>query len=528
MSLLQSISDFLESIFKRSSPEVQKKQLMKRLEAELKNFEPPIYQNGNLLPNFAEALNSLYRNTTPLDNLFLTTVSNSDIPRQHRFEAQLIITGYSPADQSALESLTYESRKQEILGEIDAPERVYMRQRKLLERLLKELNAENFKMMDRDILNLRQFVDFCHVGFLPLLQIFDVNYQAGNSSYQPNFSEVPISKAVNVLEDIYYQSAGLKITTTTADQVVALAQLKRGNTLSNQETSLYVTNLKKINYVLTKVLTQDRLKTLIRLAKQNINAEPEVASYTGSPRQEFANMMQSRYEAEEQRIKTELQDERIGSEVSELFKNSELLNFRGYNSEFNFVLQSNTPFSFQWILPIRVLKTFLSVYMSEGIKSLLNDIVIEGFFNNAQYKTNFSQAIYSVINADKLLEEFEESFGEAKRNSIGVMQSYLKDSHKDKDFYKKLERMVIDANNEAHKILQSICSTLCYVYKSVDELIADAKKPSSEIIDNIKVLMTSSRNMENTNLLEKQHTDWHLFFEIMKNYVIINLGESQS
>ena len=51
------------------------------------------------------------------------------------------------------------------------------------------------------------------------------------------------------------------------------------------------------------------------------------------------------------------------------------------------------------------------------------------------------------------------------------------------------------------------------------------KKPSSEIISNLKVLMMSSRNRDNTNFLEANYEKWNIFFEIMKNYVIINTGD---
>ena len=117
MSLIQTISDFLESIFKRSSPEVQKKQQLKKLETEIREYQPVIYKNGNLQPNFAEAIYSLYKNTKVLDDLFITTVSPSDIPRQHRFEAQLILTGYSNDFRGIIESLSFESRKEEIMNE---------------------------------------------------------------------------------------------------------------------------------------------------------------------------------------------------------------------------------------------------------------------------------------------------------------------------------------------------------------------------------------------------------------------------
>ena len=527
MSFIQTISDFLESIFKRSSPEVQKKQQLKKLDAELREFQPVIYKNGNLQPNFAEAIYSLYKNTKVLDDLFSLTVSSSDIPRQHRFEAQLILTGYSNEYRGIIESLSFDSRKEEIMNEPQNQDRIYIHQRTQCEKVIKELNSENFRRVDKDILSLRQLVDFCHIMFVPILQIFDLNFKAADFSYQPAYSEIPIAKAVNLLEDLYYQLSGMKITTSTADQVIAIAQLKKGTVLSNSESEVYLSALKKINYVITKVLPVDRLKSLLRMAKQDVIYEPEVASYTGSPRQEFATIFQEKFDADEQRIKSEMQDEQITSEVSELFKNTPLDTLFGYNQEANIMLQPTITLSFQWILPMRILKTFLRIYLTEGIKGLLNDLVIEGFFNNPAYKSDFSTTVYAAINASSKLQEFEDSFGNDQRNSIAVMQSYVHDSHKDKDFYRKLEKMVVTTNNEAHELLQKTVSTIHALYKYLGELLADSKKPSSEIISNVKVLMISSRNKENTNNLEIQYPDWKIFFEIMKNYVIINSGDMQ-
>ena len=163
--------------------------------------------------------------------------------------------------------------------------------------------------------------------------------------------------------------------------------------------------------------------------------------------------------------------------------------------------------------------------MPEGAKALLNDIVIEGFFNNPAYKSSFSSIVFAAINADKDIVEFEESFGADKKHSIAVLESYIKDSKKDKDFFKKLEKMVQSINDDAHKVLQAECTNLSSLSRQLGELLADAKKPSSEIISNLKVLMMSSRNRDNTNFLEANYEKWNIFFEIMKNYVIINTGD---
>jgi hypothetical protein len=236
-------------------------------------------------------------------------------------------------------------------------------------------------------------------------------------------------------------------------------------------------------------------------------------------------LFQSRFDSDEQRIKSEIQDEQISTDVAALFKKQNLEELVGYNSESNRVLQANTALSLKWILPMRVLKTFLKIFISDSIKSLLNDIVIEGFFNSPAYKTEFSTTVYAVINAFSEIEDFEASFAEGQRNSVAVMRSYIKDSHKDKDFYRKLDKMVMIINNDAHKLLQSVITTLYNLYTLLGELLADSRKPSSEIVSNLKVLMMSSRNKDNTSLLEEQYPDWKIFFEIMKNYVIINKSE---
>ncbi|MCR4736483.1 MAG: DUF5312 domain-containing protein [Treponema sp.] len=528
MGLFQTITDFFDSIFRRSSPEVQRKQLLKKLDAEIKLYNPQIFKDGNLQPNFAEAIFSLYKNTKPLENLFAMTVNPNDVPKQHRFEAQLIVTGYSPSQQEDLARISYQNRKEEVLEETNNPDRIYLRHRKILEGLIKELNTDSFKRMDKDILDLRQLVEFCRYNFVQFMQVFDGNFIPADLSYKPYYMEVPVQKAINLLEDLYYQLEGLKITKTMASEIIALANLANGSELPPSESERYVSSLKKINYVITKVISADKLKQLIRYAKENGEYEPNVAVYSGSPRQEFATMLQEKFDVDEKRMKSEIQDERITLELENLFHDIPLDEVTSYNAASNAMLQQSTSFSFTWILPMRILKTFLHYFFPSSIYSLLNDIVIEGFFNNPDFKSSFSSMVYSAISSSEFLKDFEDSFGNDKKNSIAVLQSYMLDSHKDKDFYKRLERMVYTINDDAHRLLQDVTTNLHLLYKQLGELLADAKKPSSEIIQNLKVLMFSSRNRENTNLIEEYYPQWKIFFEIMKNYVIINSTEKKS
>ncbi|MCQ2577310.1 MAG: DUF5312 domain-containing protein [Treponema sp.] len=524
MSFLQTITNLFESIFKRNSPDAQKKQVVKKMEATLKMYTPVLYKNGNLLPNFGEAVFQLYKNVRPLDDLFMVTVSSNNIPRKKRFEAQLLMTGYSPSDQELVESLSYENRKAQVMEE-GGGSRVYESQRKVLEQVIRALNSEAFKNMDREILELRQFVDFCHFNFLPILQVFDNNFEAANPSYKPNYREVPVEKMVNALEDLYFQMSSFHLTNAHANAVVALAQILSNGNLSDQKAEGYISNIRKISYVLKRILTPEHLKAIIQIAKRDLQYDPRSATISGSPRSEFATLLQEHFKADEQRIKTEFQDARIEEELANLFGGNPLSEVLHYDSQANAIVQANTSLSFMWILPMKILKNFFQMYITDNIKTLLNDLVIEGFFSNQNYKSNFSSTVFSALSGMETIEEFEQSFTSGQKNSIAVLESYVKDSAKDQTFYKKLVSMVNEINAEAKKIIQDETSNLYSLYKCLGDILQDAKKPSSEIIENLKVLLMSSRNKDNTAFLERTFPTWKIFFDIMKNYAIISTGE---
>ena len=84
MSFLQSLTEFFQNIFMSSSPEVQKRQKLRKIEGELKEVRPVIYKNDLVQPNFAEALRIMYNNTKMIDDLLSNTICSSDIQRNNR------------------------------------------------------------------------------------------------------------------------------------------------------------------------------------------------------------------------------------------------------------------------------------------------------------------------------------------------------------------------------------------------------------------------------------------------------------
>ena len=112
MSFFKNISDFFQSIFMASSPEVKQKQALKKLASDLKNTDPQIYRDGSVLPPFADALKIMFENTKPIMDILSDTICTTDLERNHRFTEQLLLTGFPEEIQEILLSLTYEKRKE--------------------------------------------------------------------------------------------------------------------------------------------------------------------------------------------------------------------------------------------------------------------------------------------------------------------------------------------------------------------------------------------------------------------------------
>lgn len=519
MSFFSDIVDFFESIFMSSNPEVKKKQALKKIEAELRNGKNSIYHDGMVEANFAELLRLMFFASKPLIKILEVTLCSDDITRNRRYEEQLLLTGFSGEAQEILESLSYENRKRGA-QEAQSQSRYFDNQRRQLEKVVSQMNSQEFVAIEEVIDVIKQIYDICNFKYVTVLRIFDVNFSSA-PDYKPNFQDVPADLLETAAQDLYYVMANLNITNSVAKAILALGEVFMGEPLSERQHREVMDSLKKIQTIRRQVFTDQVLCALVRITKKNPEFVPEKAVYKGKARQTYAKFLQERFIVDENRMKGELQDEMIESEVKQLFTEYALPKVSGYNSEVNAQLKQSSPASFAWILPFQVLKGFMMHYYMPHVKPLLNDIAIEGFFSNPAYKTDFAQIVYNLNESIDRIEAFEKLFDRNGPYDEALLTGFIRDSHKDNSFIVKLKDLVDEINIKAKELIQAECTTVNQLHKIISELLVDSKKATSETIGNLRVLMMSSRNKENSEVMERQHSLWVIFLEIMRNYVII-------
>lgn len=520
MSFLQSLTEFFQNIFMSSSPEVQKRQKLRKIESEIKEVRPVIYKNDLVQPNFAEALRIMYKNTKSIDDLLSNTICSNDIQRNNRYTEQLLLTGYTAESQEVLESLNYDNEKQEAMN-FDNLNHFFEKKHRELEEVVKQLNTADFVKIDSIIDKIKQLADICRYSYISAIKLFDMNFKALDDVYKPDFQPIPADMLETSLLDLYYVTADMTINITLSKAITAISELYYGSSFTTSKKQALISNLEKIESILNHIFTPDILIKLIRLSKHDPDFMPQKAQYHGNARQKFSDYLEGKFTANENRLKVEIKDETIGSEVKDLFGSEAIDVLAGYNSDTNTLLRQSSAGSFNWITPIEVTKTFLRIFYNDQVKALLNDIVIEGFFNNPTYKSDFSSAVYACNDSAGRIDKFEKSFARNGQFDEAVITGLIRDSHKDNDFALKLRDMVKTIDEQAKKTVQAEASNIYELYVLINEILIDSKKPNPDSISNLKVLMASSRNRDGSSLLDQQFSSWKIYLEIMKNYAII-------
>lgn len=110
-NILNSIKDFLMSVFFPSSPEYQQKRYLKIAELEVKKIRPTIYRSdGFILPGFATIIFQLYQQILPIKKILSHTIASKDIRLSSQYSDLLLEHKFSYEQVQTKKMLSYENR----------------------------------------------------------------------------------------------------------------------------------------------------------------------------------------------------------------------------------------------------------------------------------------------------------------------------------------------------------------------------------------------------------------------------------
>lgn len=522
MSVVEQIIDFFKGIFSPNDPENIKKQELRKLESQLHDLNFSSYRRGMVLPTFGQAFFLLYKNTSTIERITRFMYSGEEQRLKERLQGLLIETGFPVKIAEVFNSLSYERRKERLLAAASQKRELELQHQEMTE-VLKALQHSSFQEIEAVVKNLELFHNLCSYNFIAGLKKFNSSFDA--LSPDTAFHEVAIGVLEEALLDLYFITANIKITASLGRALFAIAE-NIPETRGKYSVDGILDDLKKIRGLLSKFFSARILLFLIRIAKKDPSFEPDVFVNDAKIIEDYGVKLKNRFDADEQRLNLEIQDIQLSREIRDVFGDIRLVELNGYSEENNKILHSGAAFAFLWIRPLQIIKTFLRVYFTESVQAFLNDVILEGFFNHPEHKSEFAKVVFSCVDIEKQFAEFEQSFGRSKKNDIALLLGYVKDSRKDAEFLRNLKTMVLTINNSAKVLVQEFSEHLFNLYKLLLQLIEDSKKSKPDSITNVKVLFTSSRNRDSVEFLEKSIVQWAGFLNIMKTYAVIGLIEN--
>ena len=519
MSLFDSIVHFFKRMFNIEKTATSQAPQLKQFEIDLKNKASQIYKNGYLTPAFAQAVHIVKTETAKVHGFLLETLYNPNKKIASRYSTSLIETGLTQEQQELFLSLSYENRKKEFQGKaVGQHEEIKAEQQKKINSMLSFFDTDEFQKIEKVMRKLDHLFDICQYNYVSFLTQFDPSYEDKNGK-TPEFSSLLLADAETNLVDLYYLAYNFSLSVAEARAFEAICFVHNGCQAVNK--ACFLKEIKTIHAAFKNILNSDSLQKMIYLIKGTADIALQVGTYNRALVEPYKEKLKKRFDAESKRIAAELQDEKNAEDIKLLFDQRNLIPLQGYTDELSHFLQGNAIDGFLHIIPLAIINTFMHLFFSARIIAYLNRIIVEGFFTNPSFKSDFSSAVFACSEINTKLRNFENSFTRGQANDIALLRGSATDGQQNMDLLKKLSYQIDSINHDAQKLMQDIMNDINQLAQIVETLLSEAKKANPSDISNIKLLMSSVRNKEDAEDLENHFPKWRFFIDIMHNYVII-------
>ena len=522
-NILNSIKDFLMSVFFPSSPEYQQKRYLK---IAVKKIRPSIYRSdGFILPGFATIIFQLYQQILPIKKILSHTIASKDIRLSSQYSDLLLEHEFSYEQVQTKKMLSYENRSK-IVEHLNRDEfdNAIQEQKKEFAILMRSLETEQIFAVDKKIDRLFILFDFLNYNFNKLFAKFDSAFEAvvGKDVLLPNYNFGQV-RAEALLQDILDLNFLVSKVAIDDDLVDAFTLL---NSLVPDDARLSDVTIeacfKEIPFILDSILKRGTLVNLIKVIKKEPNFEETVHPIrTKSNIAEYKERASEAFNASTKKLTKLKQDKDVSALINTTFGKEPLRRISSYNDEVNAHIQALTHMSFDWVRPLEVIKTFTMVYFERVISAFLREVMVEGYFQNHDFQDTLGVPYYYCENLSKKILEFEAKFDEKGNCSIVSLEGYLEAISKGGDFRKQLSRMIDEANNAARVLCQEAGQSYYNLFNACETLIQDAKKAVPAYITNIRALTMSIKNRESYAEFERCMQKFGSFIEIIKNYITL-------
>lgn len=358
----------------------------------------------------------------------------------------------------------------------------------------------------------------CTFDFENFLSLFDVHFNFTNPNYKPKFTMATSPKIGEGLKDFYFIWAGFKPEVNLYANLCALLERLGIDDAENEKK--IQTLIKHIQRLYMKVLPPKILLYLIRAIEGDPYLSPEIGTTGKEEVQDYIENLQQYFNRDIDRITMKRSENSIAGEMKELFGSTPLQEVDSYNQKLNELLQSNQLTPITHYKALQILKSFTRVYFDGKIRDPLNMVMVEAFFEKKAFQTSLSETYYACERISGELVQFEETLKGKGRYSIVLLNTKIKELKQGSQNQDIINRIVTSINKRAQEVIEEKSKLYHRLAIHLQEIINDFKKPTPDIISNIKGI-GGHRNKELISTLVEGYNALARYLKIVRHFVVL-------
>jgi hypothetical protein len=522
MSFLKALKDFFLGLFLRNPEEAHKRRELKKIYNFLATVRPSYYRPSQaaVLPGFAGVLYTYCQFLRPVADIVKKTIASSDL-RQSRKYFDLLIDSHLPAQERERKVFfSYEGMLDRVRSAVNPEEETEEITREF-QSFMKVLESPEIRLLDGELMDMERLVDLCRHDYERLLGVFDPGVNTDNPKYKPEFLSAAGEAVAPELIDYYYIVSGFFFTPRMEDNLAILLERVSPRdidmALQRQKLKKY---LSALNKMFSYQLSGEVLLALLRAIKSDPGFVPDTARGKTSFLEAYKSRFFTQFQRDKERILRERHEDAISQDIKALFGDLDILEVEAYNDYNSGVLAKESPESFIFVKPMRILKTFIYSIFELKMKDSIKRVLVEGYYDNKIFQNNMANVFFQCEHSAERFSQFEEDLSSNARVSIISMKRYIEEARRGKDVAVFLNKFADTVNNRAREILENETNLFNMLAEALFDVLGDFKRSTPELITNIRTL-GAAKNKDLIQAVSSGYADINRLVKIMRNFTIV-------
>lgn len=313
--------------------------------------------------------------------------------------------------------------------------------------------------------------------------------------YKAMLNEIPFNKnkkpgsfaaekILKNLQDLYYISSLIPEKSPIMNDPVILQAFDQNKLDEHYTLEKIQIDIYRLIDIFKGPFSGEFIKNIVILISRNSQVQLKEKEYDTSFPKDIYDSIVEKYRKDRENFLNNENEKMLMSRMIRLFKDRHLTGIEVYTAENSELFHNANLPAFKYIIPMRIIKSFLFYFYSPVILSVLQEFQVEAEFVEKKQKTVFQEMVENFEMLIEKIKKFEEDLTIPSFSELLPYLEALKNGFLDNKSKTKAREAVRKVNDRADKLIQDSFSASINLHGSLTNIIVDINAQSPKLLSN--------------------------------------------